>query len=157
MNTGNIVLIAALVVFVIVRRFAGRAVDPRRSMVMPAALAVYGFVLLRQVGHLSPTDFGWLTVDGTSAVLTGLARGTSVHLYERGGVLWQRYRPATLAWWIAAITIRFGIAAAAISAGADRKVMDSSFVLMFGISLAAEAAVVLPRAFAKGVPIAPRA
>jgi hypothetical protein len=110
MNTVRILLIAALVVLLIGRRFTGRVLDPRRSMIVPAAMAVYGFTLVRHSPSISRTDVVWLVASG----------------------------------------------AAAVAAGADRSPMTSSTLLMFGVSLAAEAAIVLPRAFSSGVPIASR-
>ena len=156
MNTVQILLIAALVVLLIGRRFTGRALDPRRSMIVPAAMAVYGFTLVRHSPSISRTDVVWLVASGAAAVVTGLIRGRSVRLYERDGVLWQRYQASTLVWWIVSIGARIAIGAAAVAAGADRSVMTSSTLLMFGVSLAAEAAIVLPRAFSSGVPIASR-
>jgi methyl coenzyme M reductase beta subunit len=98
----------------------------------------------------------WLAVQGVVSVAIGMVRGSTVRLYERGGHLWARYSPLTLALWVASIAARFGLAAAAVGAGAGRAAMTSSTMLMFGLSLAAESLIVLPRAHASGIPVLAR-
>ena len=157
MSILQIVLIVAVAALVIGKRLTGRPVDSRRSVVMPGVLAVYGFFLLHKSGTtLTHTDQVWLAVQGVVSVAVGLVRGSTVRLYERDGYLWARYRPITLALWAGSIAARFGLEAAAIGAGADKPAMTSSITLMFGLSLAAESLIVLPRAYASGIPVLAR-
>ncbi|GAA2059130.1 hypothetical protein GCM10009839_81580 [Catenulispora yoronensis] len=150
---GLIVLVLALVVG---RRLTGRPLDTRRSVVLPGVLAVYGLVTLQKAGTLTHTDQAWLAASGAVSIAFGLVRGMTVRLYERDGYLWARYRPSTLALWAASIAARFAVEAAAVASGAGRSAMTSSLMLMFGLSLAAESLVVLPRAQASGVPVMAR-
>lgn len=153
----QIILIIAVAALVIGKRMAGRPVDTRRSVVMPGVLAVYGLFLLQKSGtSLSHTDQVWLVVEGIVSVAIGLGRGCTVRLYERDGYVWARYRPITLLLWIGSIAARFALEAAAIASGADKTAMTSSITLMFGLSLAAESLIVLPRAHASGIPVLAR-
>ena len=153
MNIVQIALVVAGVVLVAIRRLTGRPVDSRRSVMMPGILAVYGLTLLHKSGPITHTDEAWLVVSGLVSVAFGLVRGMTVRLYERNGYLWARYRPSTLLLWLASIAARFAIEAAAVASGADRGVMTASLMLMFGLTLAAESLVVLPRAQASGIPV----
>ena len=59
----------------------------------------------------------------------------------------------TLLLWIGSIAARFALEAAAVASGADRSAMTSSIMLLFGLSLAAESLIVLPRAHASRIPV----
>lgn len=148
-----IVLVAALVVG---RRMTGRPVDARRAIVMPGVLAVYGWFLLHKTGTLTHTDQVWLVVQGAVSIVVGVVRGSTVRLYERDGYVWSRYRPLTLLLWAGSIAARFALEAAAVASGAGKTAMAASAMLMFGLSLAAESLIVLPRAHASGIPVMAR-
>jgi len=154
MNWLQILLIVFVAALVIGKRMAGRPVDTRRSVVMPGVLAVYGVVILHKSGTaLTHTDQIWLVLQAAVSVVIGLVRGSTIRLYERNGVVWARYRPITLLLWIGSIAARFALEAAAVASGADKSAMTSSIMLMFGLSLAAESLIVLPRAHASGIPV----
>ena len=154
MDILQILLIIAVAALVIGKRMTGRPVDARRSVVMPGVLAVYGVVLLHKSGTtLSHTDQMWLVLQAAVSVVIGVVRGCTIRLYERDGVVWARYRPITLLLWIGSIAARFALEAAAVASGADKSAMTSSIMLMFGLSLAAESLIVLPRAPARGIPV----
>jgi hypothetical protein len=154
MDILQILLIIAVAAVVIGKRMTGRPVDTRRSVVMPGVLAVYGAVILHKSGTpLSYTDQTWLVLQGAVSVVIGMVRGCTIRLYERDGVLWARYRPSTLLLWIGSIAARFALEAAAVASGADRSAMTSSIMLLFGLSLAAESLIVLPRAHASRIPV----
>ncbi|MEZ0112920.1 hypothetical protein ABH920_006944 [Catenulispora sp. EB89] len=156
MNILQIVLIVAVAALVIGKRLTGRPVDTRRSIVMPGVLAVYGLVILQKSGTLTHTDQVWLGIQAGVSVAIGLIRGSSIHLYERNGVLWARYRPITILLWLGSFALRFGLELAAVGAGAGKSAMSSSTMLMFGLSLAAESLIVVPRAHASGIPVLAR-
>jgi hypothetical protein len=154
MSILQILLIIAVAALVIGKRMTGRPVDARRSVVMPGVLAVYGLAVLHKSGiPLSHTDQVWLVLQGAVSVVIGVVRGCTIRLYERDGVVWARYRPVTLLLWIGSIAARFALEAAAVASGADKSAMTSSIMLMFGLSLAAESLIVLPRAHASGIPV----
>jgi hypothetical protein len=151
MNLIVILLVVALVVTMIVRRFLGQPVRAQ-SFVLPLGISVWGLTQLRGV-HPGAVDLAFLAVEALLAVAVGLARGTTIQLYLRGGQLWQRYRWSTLAVWIAAILLRLGSVVVGRLAGAH--VATQSLTLMLGISFLAEAAVVGWRVARTGAPVAP--
>ena len=154
MNILQIVLIVAVVALVVGKRMTGRPVDARRSVVLPGVLAVYGMVVLHKHGTaLTHTDQFWLAVQGAVSIAIGVVRGCTIRLYERDGYVWARYRPITLLLWGGSIAARFALEAAAVASGADKAAMTASVMLMFGLSLAAESLIVLPRAHASGIPV----
>ena len=71
---------------------------------------------------------------------------------RRDGQLWQRYRWSTLAVWIAAIALRAGLVVGGRLA--DVHVATKSLVLVLGISLVAESALVGWRAAHTGALLA---
>jgi hypothetical protein len=117
---------------------------------------VYGVVILQKSGTLTHTDQVWLVVQGVVSVAIGMARGATIRLCVGGGYAWAKCRPVTLLLWVASIAGRFALEAAAVASGAGRGAMTSSVMLMFGLSLAAESLIVLPRAYASGIPVLAR-
>ncbi len=157
MSAVQILVIAALVIFTIVRRFTGSPVGAR-SMAIPLALTGYGVYTLAQQMHGVPSaaDVTLLGGELVLGIVAGLARGTTIRLYVRDGVLWQRYSVATLLIWIAMIAVRLGFAVAGHAMGADLSATGVSMVA-FGLSLVVESLLVTARATRHGAPIAPRA
>jgi hypothetical protein len=153
MNIAEVVLIAAIVILVIGRRFAGQPLRAQ-SLLIPVGLTVWaGYQLVGQ--HLTGTDIGFLLVSGVLGVASGAARGLTVHLYSNGGHLWMRYRWLTALVWIASILLRVGLVAGGHLAGVGLS-SGSTILLTLGVSLIAEAGVVGARAARTGVPFAPR-
>jgi hypothetical protein len=150
----RIALIVAAVGYVLVSRFRGQQVKPRRTAVLPLVLTVIGAVDVSHA-HLTGIDLGYLVVSGLVVLALGALRGTSVHLYERNGFLWLRYRAISIAWWVAAIAARLGLMAAASAVGVTAGLATSSILLAAGLNLCGEAAVVLLRGTSSGVPFAP--
>ncbi len=151
MNLIQILLIATVFVVVIVRRFAGAPVRAR-SLVLPLAIAAYGAYLLRGA-HLGAGDVAFLALEAVLGFGVGALRGTTIALYVRDGVLWQRYRWSTLAVWVAAIALRVGMAVGGQLIGLH--VPQASLMLVLGLSFVGEGLVVGQRAIRHGAPIAP--
>src|SRR5579859_2933865 len=150
MSLVQILLIAIVVVAVIVRRFAGAPVRAR-SLVLPLAIAAYGAYLLRGV-HLGAIDVAFLALEAVLGFGVGALRGSTIALYVRDGVLWQRYRWSTLAVWVAAIALRVGLTVGGQLAGVH--VAQSSLMLVLGLSFVGEGLVVGQRAIRYGAPMA---
>lgn len=160
MNSVVSVLVAVvLAVFLIGRRFQGAPVRLRRLSVLPLVLIVIGFVQISHEVHgtLPGKDLSLLVVSGLAALAIGAVRGVTVSLYERDGVLWQRYRAATLVAWIAAIAVRIGFVVLAHGVGAHVAGSESTLLLMLGLSFLGEGLVVLSRGRMGGIPIAAEA
>jgi hypothetical protein len=151
MNLLQILLIAVVVVFVIVRRFAGQPLRAG-SFVLPLGLAIWGAYELRH-GHLGLPELAFLAGEVVAGLALGAARGATIQLYVRDGHLWQRYRWATLAMWGAAIVTRVGMVAAGYAMGLH--LPAQSLLVVLGASLLAESAIVTQRAIRTGVPFAP--
>lgn len=147
----QIALIVLVVGYIIVRRFAGSPMRAQ-SFVLPLGVAAYGGFQLW--GHpLSVTDLGFLAIEMLLALGVGALRGSTIKLFVRDGVLWQRYQLTTLAAWVASIALRAGLVVLGQLAGVH--VVTSSLFLVLGVSLLAEAFVVGQRAVRHGAPIAP--
>src|SRR5262249_41023871 len=144
--------IAAVIVYVIARRFAGSPVRAQ-SFVLPAALAGYGLLQLRGA-HVGLADIAFLAVEAVLPLAIGAAPGTPIKLYVRDGLLWQRYRWTTLVAWVGAIALRVGLTVLGHLTGVS--VIASSLLFVMGLNLLAEAVVVGVRAQRHGAPIAPR-
>jgi len=151
MNLIVILLVAALVVTMIVRRFLGQPVRAQ-SFVLPLVISVWGLTQLRGV-RLGAVDVAFIAIEALLAIGVGLARGATIQLYMRDGHLWQRYRWSTLMVWIGAILLRLGSVGAGSLAGVH--VATRSLVLVLGVSFLAEAAMVGWRVARTGAPIAP--
>jgi hypothetical protein len=111
------------------------------------------------IAHAAPhglrgADVLFLVGGGLAVLALGALRGTSVHVYQRDGVLWQRYQGITLAWWAAAIAARVGLMGLAGALGVSAGLSGTSILLAAGLNLFGEAAVVLARGAATGVPFA---
>ncbi len=152
MSATEVLIIAAVVVFVVVRRFIGQPLKPA-ALILPVLVTVDGVVQLRG-HHLSGVDVALIGIELVVALAVGVVRGTTVQLFTRDGHLWWRYRLMTLVVWIAGALLRFGLAAGGQLAGADVG-SGATLMLMLGVSLVAETAVVGARAARTGVPRVP--
>jgi hypothetical protein len=155
MDALQIVLVAAVVIFMIVRRFAGAPVQAK-SLAVPIALTAYGIYSLDQDvhGRFTAAEIALLAVEAIIGLLAGLGRGATIQLYLRGGQLWQRYTVATLGVWIALIVLRIGLGSGGHAIGVSLP-MGGTIMATFGLSLLAESLVVQKRAAATGVAIMP--
>jgi hypothetical protein len=152
MDIGQIALIAAIVVFMIIRRFLGQPLQAK-SLVVPTLLTVWGIYQLRH-DHVTALDAGFLAVSAVVGLAAGAARGTTIKIFSRDGHLWHRYRPVTLAVWVGTVLLRLGMSAGGHLAGVDLDT-EATLLVMFGISLFAESGIVAIRAARTGVPYAP--
>jgi hypothetical protein len=126
MNLLTVLITAAVIVFVLIRRFAGEPLEGRRLVILPLAVTVIGATQLGDL-HFSPLDVAVLAVEGLAAAALGAVRGTTVQVYSRDGHLWYRYRPLTIAVWIASILLRVLQTAAGHALGADSRVLGVPF------------------------------
>ncbi|NUR73395.1 MAG: DUF1453 domain-containing protein [Hamadaea sp.] len=155
MNYAQILLIAALIVWTMVRRMAGQPVQSRRMLIIPLGVTVAGVAQL-DAGHLATVDLAILVVQAALSIGLGLARGASVRLYLRDGVAWSRYRWLTIGLWVATIGVRvvFAVMTGALRSGAAASAMPS-LLIGLGVGLLAEAALVLFRVTTSELPLAP--
>lgn len=152
-----VVVGVAAVAYVMISRLRGRPLSARRLLVLPAVFTVIGlFQLLEHAGALHPLGVGLLVAGCLVSFGFGIGRGATVVLERRGGYLWQRYRPVTLAWWLALIGVKIGMDVAAHLLHAPLAGGSQAILLTLGITFLGEAAAIAPRALASGVPFARR-
>jgi hypothetical protein len=152
-----VLLVIAGIGYVLWRRLTGEPVQTKRLVVLPAVFTVLGVVDLTKSNAppLSSADVAFLVAGVATSLALGAARGASVELLPRVGYLYQRYRKATVAWWVVLVVTKLGLDLAAHAAGAAAAAGTHSLMLALGVSLLGEAAVVAPRALATGIPFAP--
>lgn len=145
-------VVVAVLGLVIARRFQPRPVrgDGRRWRLPLILMAVglYSVVQLTKGSHpitLNGDDIGYLALGGLLSLALGVVRGMTIRIYDRGGVLVQRYAVTTAVLWVATIAVRLGLDAAGPSFGVARAVTGASIMFMFGISLLGEAVAVTAR------------
>ncbi len=155
MNIEQMLLIAAAVIYVIAKRFAGSPVGTR-SLLIPLGLTAYGVYQLAGDPHaFGLTAVALLVIEAVIAVGAGAARAVTIKLYPHDGHLWQRYTVRTLAVWIGMIALRAGFLVAGHAVGVS--LPEAGTILsMFGLSMVVESLLVSRRASATGVAIMPR-
>jgi hypothetical protein len=151
----EILAVIAIIGFVLYQQIKGQTLQLRRAVVLPGVLTVIGFVDLRHAGHLRSADLLWLTVGAAGSIAIGLALGVITRLYPRDGVLWTRMPMAGL--WLWGGLVAWRVMIALIASGMDAHVAASTAPLLFtlGLNRLAQAAVIVPRGRATGIPFAP--
>jgi hypothetical protein len=153
MNEMQMLVVAALVVWMIVKRFAGSPVGAR-GLLVPVGLTAYGLYEMHGA-QFGAVDIALLAAELVVGVVAGALRGMTIKLYPRNGHLWQRYGAATLVVWVAMIAMRFAFGYAAHGIGATLPA-GAAVMATFGVSILVETLVVQKRALATGVPIMPQ-
>ncbi|GAA4531398.1 DUF1453 domain-containing protein [Amycolatopsis samaneae] len=144
-------LVCAGVVVVIVRRLRGEPLVAKEVFGTPFILIVIGgSSLLKQ--HLTVTDVLWLALASAVGIAFGAIRARTTKLFERDGVLWQRYTGWTFAVWAVSLAVNFGIGALAVANGMHEQARPMP--LSIGLSLLGEALMIAWRAKETGVPYA---
>ena len=155
----EILAVVAVIGWIIFRQFRGEPLRGRRAVVLPALLTVIGFTDLHGHGgsgsHLATADIVAITIGTVGSAVIGLAFGAITRLDERGGSLWAQMPLYGLWLWFALIAWR-GVSYV-IADGMHAHVAASTAPLLFslGLNRLAQAAVIVPRAMAMGVPFAP--
>lgn len=151
-TVAQLLIVVAVLGLVISRRFRPRPVrgDARRWRLplILVAIGLYSVVELTKGSHaitLNGDDVGYLAFGGLLSLVLGVVRGITIRVYEEGGILVQRYAPATAVLWVATILVRLGLDVAAPSFGVAKAVAGASIMFMFGISLLGEAVAVTAR------------
>lgn len=147
----TILVAVAAVAWVLWSRMKGQPLKARRLLALPVVLIVIGATSL---GRLSGAAVVFLVISLALSVTLGAARGATIELYPNQGELWQRYRLTTVALWVALIVAKVVLIAVAAAANASAGGGTNSLLVTLGASLAAEAAVVGPRALSTGLPFA---
>ncbi|TDC08942.1 DUF1453 domain-containing protein [Nonomuraea longispora] len=151
MDVLKILIVAGLVVYVVVARLAGRPLVAKDVYVLPLIMVVIGIHGLREL-DLSVADLLWLVVTGLCGVAFGALRAATTVVFQKGGVLWQRYTGRTLVVWALTLVAGFGVGALAVAAGMNPEAR--SMPISVGVGLLGEAVVILLKSARSGVPYA---
>lgn len=163
-------VVLVVVALMIVRRVYGEPLRARRLLLAPVIELAIGGYQIATHGGLPAGE--WLSLALTGAVSLGLgaARGGTVQLFERRGVLWQRYRLRTFLVWVGAFVARFGVRALLAALGVTTAAASVSslvsggrphfsaaligtLLITSGLGFLGESLVLTPRALATGVPM----
>lgn len=148
--------VAAIAVSVIGRQLIGEPVRGRRLIVLPAVLTVIGAVDLHSSHRpVRPVDVILLIVSGAVVAGIGAAQGGALRLESRDGVLRAQLPVKGLWLWLAFVLSRLAMTGVAFGVHAHVASSSSTILLMLGINRLSQAAIVVPRAVAAGIPFAP--
>ncbi|MCM6775267.1 DUF1453 family protein [Nocardia sp. CDC159] len=153
MSTPLIVaVVAAVVLFVIIRRFRGEPLNAKDLLIPPIPLLVIGVQSLLK-HHPTALDWAWTGVALCIGFALGVWRGTTTRLLTRDGVLWQRYTASTLGVWAVSlvVSVSVGLIGTELGAHTDARPIQ----LSIGVSLLGEALALGLRGLATGFPFAP--
>jgi hypothetical protein len=134
----------------------GQPLKAKRLVVLPLLFTVIGVTDLTSstAPHLGSADIAFLVVGAALSAGLGVARGLTIELFPKDGELWQRYRRSTVVLWVVLIASKLILTVIAHAAGAGAGAGTDTLLLVIGLSLFGEAAVVAPRALSSGIPFA---
>ena len=134
------VLIAAGVLYVLVRRFMGEPLNARDLLAPPAFLLFFGIRAVDEfhLSYLLPLAVGFAF---------GALRGMTIKLFERDGHLWQRYTPWTLLVWLTSLGASLGLG---LLVGGHAPTQ-----LSIGVGMLGELFTIGAKALNTGIPFAP--
>ena len=142
-SAANLFLIAAAVVWILVRQVRTERLKPGLLLVAPLLLGYFG--VRSAVGHnyASAVDVALLAASALASVGLGLWRGATVQVWrDQAGVWWRRGSWRTLALWGALFAVR-GVTYAVAYATGHREASALGLLLVFlGVSFAAQNAVI---------------
>lgn len=149
----TVIIVVALAVGVIVKRFVGEPLRARELFAPPLILTGLGVHSLANDLHPDGRDLAWIATASVVGLAMGALRGLTPRLFPRDGHLWQRYTLATLGVWVLSIAVNLGIDLLATAAGTPGEARPTT--LAIGAGLLGEALVLGWRALASGTPFAP--
>lgn len=153
----EILAVVGVIGFIIFRQLRGEPLRGKRAVLLPVILTVIGYTDLHgsNGSHLQAADIAAITVGTIGSAVIGLGLGAITRLDERGGYLWAQLPVYGLWLWGALIAWR-GVSFV-IADVMHAHVAGSASTMLFGLGVnrLAQAAVIVPRAMAMGVPFAP--
>jgi hypothetical protein len=156
MSLLTVLVAVGLIVYLIAQQVAGTALRGKRVVMLPAILTVIGVLdISSNKAHASAADLALLVAGAAIAIVIGLALGAMTRLECRDGSLWAKLPAKGLWLWGGLILSRLAIVGVAHASGAHLAAGTSAILLTLGLNRVAQAAVVVPRAIAAGIPFAP--
>lgn len=145
MTLGNIAIYAALIISIVYRRMAGRAVGPVKSQfVLPVVLLVIGWGDASK-GLTKPIDITFTIIGCAVSLLFGLARGGADRISERGGAPYVQWGWLSVGLFAATLTIKLGLDLGGVAAGETANAAGSSLLVSLALTLIGEAVIVWVR------------
>jgi hypothetical protein len=153
----EILAVVGIIGYVIYRQVRGEPLRGRRAVLLPAILTVVGLTDLHGNGgaHLQAADVTALVIGTAGSALIGLASGAITRLESRGGHLWAGLPLWGLWLWAALFAWRGAMIVFAHSIHANIAASSATLLFSLGVNRLAQAAVIVPRAMAAGIPFAP--
>jgi hypothetical protein len=155
MNPSSILVGVVVLAWFVYRQYQGRFVSARSNLLVPAILLVVGLYEAASA-HIAWST-GTLALVGGTMVLTavlGVVRGWAIRLSVVEGYLYQRGGALSLGLWAVSIGVRVLVEVLA-GGTAVAPAMQATLMLSLGVSLAAQAAVLMTRVAADGRPLRP--
>jgi hypothetical protein len=153
----DILVAVGIIGYVVFRQTQGEMLRGKRVVLLPVILTVVGFTDLR-AAHGAPmgtADIVCIAVGCVGSALCGLGLGLLTRLESRGGYLWAQVPLRGLWLWAALFVWRGLVMAMAALTHAHLAASTSTLLFSLGVNRLAQAAVIVPRALAMGVPFAP--
>jgi hypothetical protein len=134
----TVVIAVLLIAFIIYQQIRTRPINPRQLVVVPLFL---GFMGVTNLNNHVPDSTAATTALGASvvtALLFGVARGITTHVWRADGALLRKGTTVTLALWLMGIVVRIAIGVVARREGVPLSVTTGEIPLFLGITLAAQ-------------------
>lgn len=121
----------AVLVLVVAGQLRQREFSPRRLLVMPVVFAAVGVLLDKQIGHelSSVSRIGFFVTGLAIAVVMGVPRGRTIHLWSEHGIVFTRGDWRTVGLWAATLVVRIALATVAAMFGL-REGVGEAFVFV---------------------------
>jgi hypothetical protein len=135
----------AIILLLLVTRVRGRRLEPARLLagdLILIAVGISGSVPVLHNTTLHGIDYLIGSIDLLDSLIIGTIRGFTVRLYQRDGVPWYRYGPATVALWVLSILIRVALATVASAHHASPLIAGGDLLFMLGLALVCQNLVV---------------
>jgi hypothetical protein len=157
MSAIEILAVIGIIGYVIFRQVQGEPLRGKRTVLLPAVLTVIGLLNLHGSAgaHVTGTDVACIVVGTAGSAAIGLAFGAIMRLESRGGYLWAQLPLRGLWLWAALVGWRVLVMVLASGLHAHIAASTATLLLSLGVNRLAQAAVVMVRATAMGVPFAP--
>ncbi|MEU5419092.1 DUF1453 domain-containing protein [Streptomyces sp. NPDC020799] len=146
-------IIAAVVIAVVIKRLRGEALNARDLLVPPVVLTGIGIMSLTKAHGLTAADLTWAATGAVLGVAAGAWRGSTIVIFEKDGVLWQRYTGRSFLVLAISFVAMAGFGLLATHAGMHENARPMQ--LNIGVTFIGEALVVGLRGLRSGVPFAP--